>query len=1837
MKKKLTIMLFSLLLAVGWTNDAQAQLLPAETHAKKLVDLASWSNPALTGTMDHIGTLSHSHDAVTPNQTVNMLNKKNNSSFKELTDLPAVKSKAQTAVKSEANRPSNRHYSPMRAGQVLDMKSITKDEANAITYTWTDAEGSHSSKATDVAKTPEQMYELLRLVYMDKRFPGPYYSAYTKNDVRERKVYYGAIEGGWNIGGDVLPNPTPTTQTVNGDATLANGTNTNNTLPANGYYQDYGYRSQMIYTASQLSAQGIQSGDEITSLTFYPSAGLKFYGSSIRLSLGNTNTSNFGTYSSSSASMITSGLTQVASLNLTATNTSATEWTFTFDQPYTYTGGNLVVQVQCQGYRHDGTTGSYDSSGNRTSFYGQNQSAYQSNHSYGSSSTSGQNNTTGSNSQFLPKAKFNYQRTVTNDPYNTIGDITITTDDWDVLFRSITLYDENNNVLTSWNSNGQYYTQNNQEYYYIPDWGFDVGNMFRLTAQSQGTTYAYGYLPTGDGNPGSIFIPHYLLAGHSSVRVVITALNDGDSPNITIDGITKTVNAQSLSGATLEWTIQPKAYAHTDYDPDYYLPNEEGYTALIVAVKNSGAPFDLANYDTHTDNAYFDTKAEIINYLANNVDSIRLLTDGMRIGEGDDYSIGTLFNCEGTYNKFFFLGKGQARQKPDVIRDREIFRQTILGEYYPFRFMFEEFSPTSGAEGSQTEDFYSKMNEGNVYNVQHDCRSVIALEHQFSMSGNAGTTAYAMTGMNFFIPDYRLKYWEDQYNTNIYDGRIQNPYQTVSADGNPEFNRSLLLEYPVNHAAWYAVYNALYPPKVGLYKITLDADATQVAYDYSPGNQNFAVTLTWVSSLDEMTGHEVPQTYTVYFWDPVTGEKKFLVVEGVTTVNGETGETTLTYYVEQFSHSYTIDYIVEGRPEDSEHSQFVAVSNVDGVIIPGWDDFVGLQLDHHESDFIVSDMANYYRNFLVVLNEDMYNGLTVADVTGYNENDPSTPLTPMNTFNLYRWAIKNGVAQGEEKVAVLEFDKANASKVHYNVYYEDSEDPDHTDLTEQQILQKPKYSRSSMGIIDDGWIRVKGNGDIIIWPNGYHVNFKSIVVKNNGSVLTSWNADNQNTLTNGWIVSPGSKWEEYVLTTNGDKVGYMEGGGYIAIPDMLNNYNNLSVEIVAYGDGAAVTRINVNDDSKLIANTPGITYTWNSPSPNALRASDRATVTETVTVHENASDNNRFMPLMGYYYDYRQQWSQCIYTANQLGDLAVGDVIKAITFYPTVNTLNYNSGVIHVAMGTTTQSSFTEFVPLETADFTEVATYVPNGNINCSNGWTITFDTPFTYTGNNLYIEFFTEIGDDYTDSYFYGVNTSVNNGFWVRYESDGWSGNYQQFQPKITFTYETEGETPPDPSDPTTLEPTDAGMLRLHLLMVDQFKEEIPDNNGHPEAYGYILRYEPQGGEAEESSKVRVNIEKTEAQVNSYYTLSDIESDIDRHLETDVLTADVSMNLPSENPDVLYYEMQGKKDADPALGEDYLTQLQYMKNISKYEEMLETSPNRGHQYNANETYHYFDPSTPIVKGTYGVNFMTYAPSVSTWGIDRRYFEDDGLDNTYGAPIWKTGVGQVRMISTEAQLQRGPYESTQWDGVGGPCSLVFLGVEALGDLPSPDVSNIVYEPYMFRVWIQSPQNNLRGCTLIPENLNDPDKPGEHWEGDGTVYGAEPIMVYEGLTTDGHLFIDVEDPPLDNQPWPSRIQFGALDTGLDDLIVYVRFYYKSTGRGITSRDSEVPEYNASEGEDNPNITTGIIELWNEFNHGEAVSTTYVNSQGMTSDKPFDGINIVVTRYSNGTTRTTKMIH
>lgn len=99
-----------------------------------------------------------------------------------------------------------------------------------------------------------------------------------------------------------------------------------------------------------------------------------------------------------------------------------------------------------------------------------------------------------------------------------------------------------------------------------------------------------------------------------------------------------------------------------------------------------------------------------------------------------------------------------------------------------------------------------------------------------------------------------------------------------------------------------------------------------------------------------------------------------------------------------------------------------------------------------------------------------------------------------------------------------------------------------------------------------------------------------------------------------------------------------------------------------------------------------------------------------------------------------------------------------------------------------------------------------------------------------------------------------------------------------------------------------------------------------------------------------------------------------------------------------------------------------------------------------------------------------------------------------------------------------------------------------------------------------------------------------------------------------------------------VDFGGLAFGAvknSDKKFLVRFYYKKSD----ANRGDVPTYYVVEKVINwTNIYTSVSEV----RANNKVSTTYYNAQGIPSDVPFDGVNIVVTRFSDGTTTTTKVV-
>ena len=195
-----------------------------------------------------------------------------------------------------------------------------------------------------------------------------------------------------------------------------------------------------------------------------------------------------------------------------------------------------------------------------------------------------------------------------------------------------------------------------------------------------------------------------LLNGYSRVKVEITAWDYSSQyyGYIRINGYTNSVSAQSTSAPETVDLVYSAISETLDADGTY-TPTNEGYTALVVTVKNGLGEFPWPEPSSYLGSCSFETKKEIIDFITLTIDSVKLLTDGLRIGDATKYTTGTVFNCDGTYNKFFFLSKGQARKKSAYVKNQISSNAwpSYAGEELPFKEMFEEFSPTTGGQGDE--------------------------------------------------------------------------------------------------------------------------------------------------------------------------------------------------------------------------------------------------------------------------------------------------------------------------------------------------------------------------------------------------------------------------------------------------------------------------------------------------------------------------------------------------------------------------------------------------------------------------------------------------------------------------------------------------------------------------------------------------------------------------------------------------------------------------------------------------------------------------------------------------------------------------------------------------------------------------------------------------------------------------------------------------------------------------------------------------------------------------------------------------------------------------------
>ena len=1824
MKKKLTILAFSLLLAVGWTNVAQAQLK---------------SEPKLKSLTQEV--MKPATDVSSPIVKWGLKSEFLNDDQRTETNSVSGESKLKTSVRA-----------PKRENNTITADvALTRAQYEEFTYDWVDANNTlhRNVKITEPVTNAYQMAYLLGTTYMNPNIPGIQYTA-----VWDQAVGYSNVEFGWDLPGNTRwHDATPTEITYN-DITIS--------IPS--WFIDFDY----IYVQSN---------------------GVTVEGGSWSYAVNNTS--------------LPSGWGGTVTLSAENNGCCTQSGGGTIVIPHSIIDGkeNVTVVMSARKYQ------SSSSSVNCTVTIA------------GATPESNEYTTT----DYAEKTwSINPQSGGGSLSGNYYGDLRIDLPSYNMTLYSITVANANGTTITSWDgttaiNNNQYasYTSNNNTYYAYTLPGWEYTHYF--TYYSVNST-PYGYMAATNG--GSIIIPGSLLDGTPRITVTIRAYSDTDGEVLSVNSVGKTV---TTSLDTYTWTFQGTTETAARITPPY----QNGYTVFLVKVDDNAT----------NEPRYTSTWSDVIDYFDTHIDEVVLLTDGTRLNT-DTEDAGTMYSYSGELNRFYFISKGKTYELYPFMNGDGLY------DGAPTYSMYEEFSAHQPySDAADITDFYSKLLYGNSYNVVHDCQGVNLLEHYFSMSGKTGDEHKSMTNLIFWIPDHRSK-------TNV------------------------------------RTYDEEYLPHVGLYTIWLEAEAERAA-NYSTSNRMYDVTLDWVSSLNTILDFDVDQDYElwVYIYDeqgnPIADYKVLdrLQMQDLLIHN----ETTFTYQVPQLATSQTIVYRVKGWPKDAPNNpakggDFFALSNLDPVLIPGYENFLSLGVEHYESDFALDVEHNYYRNFLTVDNENPDNALTANRI----ENGEGE-------YELYRYDVAKPTQM--TKAADLLFTVGN-NKVTYDITYANQDYVDEANVyneynnanlqgyTNPDNLGCPihgEIANISEGggapVITDKYVKVTSSSDLTSgqYLIVYEIDGTSGVAFNGG--LTTLDAGNnnipvtidnytipansttnaasfmidvargtvqsasgyyigQNSASNG-MLSSNTTYYTNTFSMNGTDGVIQGAGGYQLRFNSASGNDNYRFRYYASTSQKAIQlykRVNTGSDATTNTdvtvgptNSYATTYTYTVDGVTLSSGGDlgwgsymrlngtttisttEGTITKIVVIGSNTSyPVSRLTPASG---TYAVANNVGIWTGNG-ASVSFTSTNAAYVTSLIVTVTKTGSGGGSSTDGYTLLNNF-----LDNSTYTQVGQVVftlpwksiqvklqdtsagtSSGYFMIQNGGKLRFVMPAGY--NNANVKFVVHNAPASSNYYFGTFTLSSSTGDTQTITINEGSSTYADKDYEAIFMGISSGDvititgTHTVDGTPYNYSP-DFKYIHVYvqggtggigkndalnldaIKFVDQFKAETKDDT-HPYRYGYVLKAV---GSNQESGRPEIPVLHTNSTVQGFYSLDEINDDVDAYVvdPVDVMNAEVNMTL-SRDPEIYYYTLDRKPSTVSNAQWEAISKLQKREDDS-YNEMLTDLPQYDDQVCNPPAV--TTPPTPWIVDRFdnydvktgGYNsFMSYVPVIWThgdqknrrvkWNIENRH-------NSYGSPIWKTGVAKVELISATAERQNSA--STNWTYGGDECSLYILD-KVVADAKMPTVNNVNYVPYMFRLFVKSKNHKLRGYKYVAEGV-DPNKPGEHYDGD-VIDNDTLLCVWSGFVNDPHnadygvtitsreengatiytfnkVKVDRTDP---DGEWDKNKE-NAIFAGLEDIIqgegenmtinkndltIMVRFYYLVDGF-----DASVPASMRGEGSDpagygvegsgDPSPWTAITDV---FYNATVESVTYVNTLGMTSDKPFDGVNIVITRYTNGRTITQKVV-
>lgn len=421
----------------------------------------------------------------------------------------------------------------------------------------------------------------------------------------------------------------------------------------------------------------------------------------------------------------------------------------------------------------------------------------------------------------------------------------------------------------------------------------------------------------------------------------------------------------------------------------------------------------------------------------------------------------------------------------------------------------------------------------------------------------------------------------------------------------------------------------------------------------------------------------------------------------------------------------------------------------------------------------------------------------------------------------------------------------------------------------------------------------------------------------------------------------------------------------------------------------------------------------------------------------------------------------------------------------------------------------------------------------------------------------------------------------------------------------------------------TDANGYKVFDNLYDNFKADVSTNE-HPDYYKYkiVVDGAPADANKYHSNEITVRIYKTRmSTISGTFTDDQIANDEVRTLGIESPSFDIDVTHSSKTEILRYDAYRWGSDDD----------IEIIDQSSDPDDEQDIAPNgiagnQGEFYTVAMNSDYVGEDVYVSQGgTNQATFVdnvplaaiaadeyTYAPVVETFaptGWGRTDY------NTYGAPLQTTATGKI----TVDVVKQGKSEYT-WEANGNTYRYynVFVNVS---DLDLPDG----YEVAKVRAWRQIDDSYLgeQAGKGFEGRLNL-DTNGEFMFDDPTAVvvnyqlGSEPL---EGSSAQNEMY---------------KGTFGALDVethGAIPMKFFVRVYFKKSNGSKAAGD----EYYITEVETTGELTNDIpTSIFGVDSYKVVKNVKYYNMAGVESDVPFQGVNIVVTTYNDGTRSTSKIV-